>query len=70
MKEAITTKYKSTQGLVPTFQLGSVPIDGIFVSEVLDIIMGGYFPFGVSPLDHRVLWIKIKINSVFGHNFY
>jgi hypothetical protein len=51
-----------------TFDGGSDPIDGIFVSPSIDIIIGGYFEFGFCPFtDHRGLWIDIHYNNAFGH---
>ena len=69
MKEVITTKYERNEGLVPTFQLRSVPIDGIFISEV-NITSRWYFPFRVSLSDHKVLWVKLKVDARFRYNFY
>jgi hypothetical protein len=51
-----------------TFDGGSDPIDGIFVSPSIDIIIGGYFEFGFCPfMDHRGLWLDIHYNNAFGH---
>jgi hypothetical protein len=51
-----------------TFNGGSDPIDGIFVSPSIDILLGGYFEFGFCPhTDHRGLWIDIHYNVAFGH---
>ena len=69
LKEAITNKHKDSHGLVPTYQLGSELIDGIYISEVLKISSGGYFLFGVSLSDHRAVWIKLKVEDVFGYKF-
>jgi len=44
-------------------------IDSIFISKVLSITAGGYFPFGVSPSDYRVLWIKLRVDAAFRYNF-
>jgi hypothetical protein len=42
-----------------TFNGGSDPIDGIFVSPSIDILLGGYFEFGFCPhTDHWGLWIQ------------
>jgi hypothetical protein len=47
---------------------GIDPIDGIFVSPSIDILLGGYFEFGFCPhTDHRGLWIDIHYNVAFGH---
>jgi hypothetical protein len=51
-----------------TFNGGSDPIDRIFVSPSIDIIIGGYFEFGFCPFtDHRGLWIDIHYQNTFGH---
>ena len=70
LKEAITDRHEESKGLVPTFQLGLVPINSIFISEVLNIMLGGYFLFRLSPSDHRALQIKLKVDLIFGYNFY
>ena len=67
LKEAITDKHTHS-GYVPTYQRGSNPIDGIYVSPTLQISTGGYFPFGAFPSDHRFLWVKIDFTSCFGYN--
>jgi hypothetical protein len=50
---------------------GQKPIDGIFVTDSIDIINGGYASFdqGVQAkrADHRCLWIDIRVIDVFGH---
>jgi hypothetical protein len=50
---------------------GQKPIDGIFVTDSIDIINGGYASFdqGVQArrADHRCLWIDIHVVDVFGH---
>ena len=58
LKEAILEKYKDLQGLVLTYQLGLVPINSIFINESLNISVGGYLLFRITPSDHRVLQIK------------
>ena len=51
-----------------TFDGGSDPIDGIFVSPSINIIIRGYFEFGFCPfMDHWGLWIDIHYNTAFGH---
>jgi hypothetical protein len=46
----------------------SEPIDGIFVSPSIEILLGGYFEFGFCPhTDHRGLWLDIHYNVAFGH---
>ena len=62
--EAITERHLES-GLVPTHQRGQVLIDSIFLSGSLTILQGGYFPIAQAPSDHRALWIKVKVSSVF-----
>ena len=60
--EAITTAH-GKQG-PPTYERGSEPIDGIFVSETLLQMTCGYLPF---VFDHRALYIDVPLSVVFGH---
>jgi hypothetical protein len=48
-----------------TFQSGSRPIDGLFVSSTLVGCSCGYLPFG--DFDHRPMWIDIPYSIAFGH---
>ena len=68
MKEAILDRHKARQGLQPTYNRGRVPIDGIFVSDNIEVEAAGYLPFGESPSDHRGLWVQIKEESIFGYS--
>lgn len=52
----------------PTYQRGTVPIDGIFVSNTLQLSAGGYMDFGSFPSDHRAIWIDLTFSSAFGCN--
>ena len=62
--EAITKRH----GPAPTHQCGSKPIDGIFLSRTIEMIRGGYLPFGEGfKSDHRVVWADLATRSVFGH---
>lgn len=47
-----------------THQRGSVPIDGIFVTDTLQGCKCGYLPL---TFDHRGLWIDIPMTVAFGH---
>ena len=67
LQECITEKHTAT-GMAPTYQQGSRPIDGIYLSPSLDISTGGYFPFKEVPTDHRFLWVKIEFEQCFGCN--
>jgi hypothetical protein len=53
---------------VPTFHKGTHAIDGIFISNTLNISKGGYMPFGSFPSDHRGLWIDLSYENAFGYN--
>ena len=53
--KAITSYYAESQGLKATHQVSSVPIDGIFLSSLLEIEEGDYFLFRVFHSDYRVL---------------
>jgi hypothetical protein len=51
----------------PTYQRGSHPIDGIWVSPTLLSSQCGYLPFGDGLIsDHRPLWIDIPSALLFG----
>jgi hypothetical protein len=56
------------QNAPATYNGGSVPIDGIFASQSIEILVGGYFEFGFCPpTDHRGLWLDIHYQVAFGH---
>lgn len=66
MREALLHHHSTNASA--TFDGGSEPIDGIFVSPSINIIIGGYFEFGFCPFtDHRGLWINVHYNNAFGH---
>jgi hypothetical protein len=70
MQEVLLEKHGET--VAPRTHIrGSVPIDGIFATESLDILRGGYAAFdeGVKAkrADHRCLWIAVCITAVFCH---
>ena len=66
LREALLQRHG--QNAPATFHGGSDPIDGIFVSPSIDIIVGGYFEFGFCPhTDHRGLWLDIHYRVAFGH---
>ena len=63
--------YKHGNDAPPTYNRGSEPIDGIFVSPCLaHSAKCGYLSFGDAPLncDHRTLWLDIPKDVVFGCN--
>lgn len=51
----------------PTYQRGTVPIDGIFISSTLQLEAGGYMEFGDFPSDHRAIWADISYINAFGY---
>ena len=61
--ENVTAKH-GCQG-PPTYDRGSVPIDGMFVSRTLRGCRCGYDEF---IWDHRLVWIEIPLTIAFGHN--
>ena len=65
LMKAITYCHRAT-GPVLTYQRGSIHIYGIYTSITLQVSSGGYLPFGIIPLDHRLFWSKIDFNSAFG----
>jgi hypothetical protein len=52
----------------PTFHKGTTSIDGIFISQTISPLQGGYLPFGSFPSDHRCLWLDISTDNAFGYN--
>ena len=60
LKEAILDKHWVVHGTQPTYQRGSDPIDGIFVSANIKAQAAGYLPFGEGPSDHRGIWVKVQ----------
>ena len=63
LREALLEKYRETPH---THARGSLLIDGIFISEGVQIIQGGYTSFDDSPSDHRWLWVHISTQDLFG----
>jgi hypothetical protein len=52
-----------------TFNRGSKPIDGIFVTQDLYIVQGGYIPFGMGiGSDNRCLWLDIQNQVLMGQD--
>jgi hypothetical protein len=60
----IVTKTHGADG-PSTYNRGSAPIDGIFVSPTLQGTRCGYDKF---VWDHRLLWIEVPLTVAFGHN--
>jgi hypothetical protein len=58
MREVIT-EFHGDEG-PRTYNRGSKPIDGIFMTQDLYIVKRGYMPFGMGVgSDHRCLWLDI-----------
>jgi hypothetical protein len=66
MREVITEFYGDAGP--HTYNRGSKPIDGIFMTQDLYIVQGGYMPFGTGiGSDHRFLWLDIRTILLMGH---
>ena len=39
------------------------------MSKSTEIASGGYIPFSIVLFDHRVLWVKLKLNICFRYTF-
>jgi hypothetical protein len=58
MREVIT-EFNGDEG-PRTYNRGSKPIDGIFMTQDLYTVQGGYMPFGMGiGSDQRCLWLDI-----------
>ena len=53
--------------LPPTFHKGRHSIDGIFVSGAISVKAAGYLPFVIFPSDHRLIWLDVTFQNIFGH---
>ena len=53
-----------------TYNRGSAPIDGLWVSSTLMAARCGYLPHGDGPpgCDHCILWMDLPKDAVFGNN--
>lgn len=65
LREALIEKYNVTEGF-STYSRGSKVIDGVFLSNGLDLEVGGYTSQDDSPSDHRWIWFDIKVSEVVG----
>jgi hypothetical protein len=67
MKEVLTEFHGDE---VPrTYNRGSKPIHGIFMTHDLYIVQGGYIPFGMGiGSDHRCLWLDIRTRVLMGQD--
>ena len=52
-----------------TYNKGSRPIYGIFTSPTVRIRQGGYDTFN-DFTDHRLTWIDVEVNAIFGEFMY
>ena len=57
----------NSEGYPPTFHKGQHSIDGIFVSGAITVKASGYLPFGIFPSDHRLIWMDVSFQNIFGH---
>ena len=65
LREAITSYHG--QSPPPTHQRGSHAIDGIFISDSIQVQKAGYLGFGEIPGDHRGIWIDVHQRHVLGY---
>lgn len=69
MKEAILEKHGRHGPSTHKRNANSTPIDGIWVTQGLEILSSGYFGYDdVFPSDHRCLWLDPTFQAAFGHN--
>ena len=66
LSEAITHNREDAAQSTHQSNRNGVPIDGIFISASLQIIGGGYLPFGFFDSDHRAIWIDVTNSNLFG----
>jgi hypothetical protein len=69
LREAIFQKHGNTTPSTYRRNTKDVPIDGIWISQSLDILKGGYLDFDevIFGTDHHTLWVDISFTSAFGH---
>ena len=65
MREVILGRH-GKQNAPHTYDYGSKPIDGIFVSDEIDIEQGGYIDALECPGDHCALWVDVRKNALIG----
>ena len=66
-KEVITEKYRQEQGR-STYKYGSTIIDGIWMSNNIDMLQGGYGDLLSPSGDHCWIWADFSTNSILGGN--
>ena len=57
LREVIIDKHWEQHGIAPNHNRGKHPVDGIWVSDSINIEAGGYLAMGDAPSDHCGLWI-------------
>jgi hypothetical protein len=69
LREAILQKHGNTTPSTYRRNTKDVPIDGIWISQSLYILKGGYLDFDevIFGTDHHTLWVDISFTSAFGH---
>ena len=63
MREILNSRYGKGPN---TYFRGSNKIDGIFCTNEMELVQGGYIPEGNSPGDHKCVWMDLAENSVVG----
>ena len=66
LHKIITTKYHPDEGQ-STYQYGSTIIDGIWTTDDIEMIQGGYEDLLSHSGDHCWVWADLSIESVLGH---
>ena len=67
IKERITGRY-GKEGAPNTHVRGSNPIDGIFGSDELEMVRGGYRGGNPALSDHRFAWVEFTYDSILGED--
>ena len=65
MREVLLERHGRTAPA--TYNKGSAPIDGVFVTSTIQITKGGYLGNGEGVGDHRCRWIDLEFATAFGH---
>ena len=65
LREVLLERHGSEQA-PKTYEYGSKPIDGIFVSGNIEVEKGGYIDSLDCPGDHCALWIDVKQTDIIG----
>jgi hypothetical protein len=62
----VITEFHGDEG-PRSYNRGSKPIDGIFMTQDLYIVQGGYMPFVMGIVsDHRCMWLDIRRRVLMG----